>query len=57
MGRLLKGRESQKTCLNNRLAFEDRNKPSDLEDEKGTSPDRFNFGPGIFFKDLGRMRA
>jgi len=23
--------------------------PLDLEDKKGTSPDRYNFGPGIFF--------
>jgi len=56
MGRPLKGRESQKTCLNNRLAFEDRNKPSDLEDEKGTSPDRFDFGPGIFFMDVNMTK-
>jgi hypothetical protein len=35
MGRPLKGRGSQKTCLNTGFAFEDRGNLEDLEDKKG----------------------
>ena len=42
MGRPLKGRESQKTCLNIRHNLRGREVPClDLEDKKGKSPDRF----------------
>ena len=50
MGRPLKGRESQKTCLN-RWAWPSRTEgqPQDLEDKKGKSPDRFISVRGFFF--------
>jgi hypothetical protein len=35
MGRPLKRRGSQKTCLNSSFAFEDRGRLADLEDKKG----------------------
>ena len=42
-------RESEDLSEQKAYNFADRSMPLDLEDKKGTSPDRFNFGPGIFF--------
>ncbi len=42
-------RESEDLSEQKAYNFADGSMPLDLEDKKGTSPDRFNFGPGIFF--------
>jgi outer membrane cobalamin receptor len=49
MGRPLRGRGSQKTCLGGMAYPRGLGLSVDLEDKKGKSPDRFGVGPGIFF--------
>jgi len=49
MGRSLKGRGSQKTCLNRWRSLRGLRPCQDLEDKKGTSPDRYQLSVRGFF--------